>query len=179
MPPNEWTGPKVKLPAPEEIPNIEMEVINYHRPILGTFHAKLCVIDRKIGLLQSNNVQDNDNLEMMSHLEGPIVDALYDMLLIAWHKHLNPSLPFIENPATEIVCTVENPTYSPRNIGPGHFSTLRPEQDILPECTSKDPHYDADKFDEAKRVNSQLNPRSGETRLEATARHLGRSILLL
>jgi phosphatidylserine/phosphatidylglycerophosphate/cardiolipin synthase-like enzyme len=100
VPPSEWTGPKIKLPAPEEIPNIDMEVINYHRPIIGTFHAKVCVIDRKIALLQSNNVQDNDNLEMMSHLEGPIVDALYEMLLISWHKHLTPPLPYIQNPIT-------------------------------------------------------------------------------
>jgi phosphatidylserine/phosphatidylglycerophosphate/cardiolipin synthase-like enzyme len=59
----------------------------------------------------------------------------------------------------------------------GNFSTLRPEQDILPECTSEDPHYDPDMYAETRRVNSQLNPRSGETRLEATARHLDKRTL--
>jgi hypothetical protein len=156
-----------------------MEVINYHRPIIGTFHAKVCVIDRKIALLQSNNVQDNDNLEMMSHLEGPIVDALYEMLLISWHKHLTPPLPYIQNPITKFSSTLEKDTPSSRDMESGNFSTLRPEQDILPECTSEDPHYDPDMYAETRRVNSQLNPRSGETRLEATARHLGTSLLLL
>jgi phosphatidylserine/phosphatidylglycerophosphate/cardiolipin synthase-like enzyme len=156
-----------------------MEVINYHRPVLGTFHAKLCVIDRKIGLLQSNNVQDNDNLEMMSHIEGPIVNAMYEMLLISWHKHLNPPLPCIQNGATKVSCTVENPTPSSRNSVSGDFLILRPEQDILSECTSKDPHYDPNIYAETRRVNSQVNPRRGETRQEATARHLGMSLSLL
>lgn len=177
MPPSEWTGSKVKLPATEEIPNIDMEVINYHRPILGTFHAKLCVIDREIGLLQSNNVQDNDNLEMMSHLEGPIVNALYDTLLISWHKHLNPQLPFIQNSAKQVSSMVEDSPGSLRKSVSDDFLILRPEQDILPECTSKDPHYDPDVYAETRRVNSQLNPGSGETRQESTARHLGMSVL--
>ncbi|CRG87878.1 hypothetical protein PISL3812_04899 [Talaromyces islandicus] len=177
--PAEWTGSKVKLPAPNEIPNIDMEVINYHRPVLGTFHAKLCVIDRKLGLLQSNNVQDNDNLEMMNHFEGPIVDALYEMLLISWDKHMNPPLPLIQNGAREVPCTVENLTASSRNSVSSDFLILGPEQheDILPESTSKDPRYDHDIYAETRRVNSQLHPRSGETRQEAAARHLDKRTL--
>jgi phosphatidylserine/phosphatidylglycerophosphate/cardiolipin synthase-like enzyme len=87
------TGKDVNLPSANEIPNIDLEVMNYHTPLLGTFHAKYVVVDRKIALLQSNNIQDNDNLEMMVHLEGPIVDSVYDMALISWHKRLDPPLP--------------------------------------------------------------------------------------
>ncbi|KAK0721602.1 hypothetical protein B0T26DRAFT_673406 [Lasiosphaeria miniovina] len=96
-----FTGKNVKLPQPCEIQNIDMEVMNYHTPLLGTFHSKYMVVDRKIALLQSNNIQDNDNLEMLVHLEGPIVDSLYDMALISWHKKLDPPLPSANSPAAQ------------------------------------------------------------------------------
>lgn len=99
--PKDYTGPKVNIPGPEEIPNIDLQVMNYHHPLLGTFHAKYMVVDRKIAILQSNNIQDNDNLEMMVHMEGPIVDSLYDMALISWHKRLEPPLPSHNSPAAQ------------------------------------------------------------------------------
>ncbi|KAK7035732.1 hypothetical protein R3P38DRAFT_2908777 [Favolaschia claudopus] len=97
----EYTGKNVGMPAPEEIPNIDLQVMNYHRPMVGTFHCKYMVVDRKIAVLQSNNIQDNDNLEMMIHLEGPIVDSIYDMALISWSNKLTPSLPSSDHPETE------------------------------------------------------------------------------
>ncbi|KAH8913449.1 hypothetical protein BT69DRAFT_191267 [Atractiella rhizophila] len=71
VPPSAWAA--LDLPKPEEIPNIDLEIINYHRPLLGTFHAKFMVVDRKVAVINSNNIQDRPNLEMMAHLEGPIV----------------------------------------------------------------------------------------------------------
>ncbi|CAK5279448.1 unnamed protein product [Mycena citricolor] len=97
----EYTGKNVGLPAPEEIPNIDLQVINYHKPALGTFHCKYMIVDRKYAVLQSDNIQDNDNMEMMIHLEGPIVDSLYDMALISWHLKLAPTLPSANQPETE------------------------------------------------------------------------------
>lgn len=96
-----YTGKAVGLPHPHEIPNIDFEVVNYHQPMLGTFHAKYMVIDRKIAVLQSNNIQDNDNVEMMVQLEGPIVDSLYDMALISWHLKFSPPLPSHDAPAAQ------------------------------------------------------------------------------
>jgi len=96
-----FTGKNVNLPHPSEIPNIDLQVMNYHTPIVGTFHSKYMVVDRKIALLQSNNIQDNDNLEMMVHLEGPIVDSLYDVALLSWHKKLDPPLPSYNSPAAQ------------------------------------------------------------------------------
>lgn len=97
----EYTGKAVGLPHKHEIPNIDMEVMNYHDPMLGTFHSKFMVVDRKIGIIQSNNIQDNENLEMMVHVEGPIVDGLYDMALLSWHKKLDPPLPSLNSPAAQ------------------------------------------------------------------------------
>lgn len=59
------------------------------------------MVDRKYAILQSNNIQDNDNMEMMIQLEGPIVDSLYDMALISWHKALEPPLPSYNSPAAQ------------------------------------------------------------------------------
>lgn len=99
VPQSEYLGKAVALPAPEDIPNIDLQVMNYHRPMLGTFHCKYMVVDRKYAVLQSNNIQDNDNVEMMIHLEGPIVDSLYDMALISWNLKLDPPLPSHNSPA--------------------------------------------------------------------------------
>lgn len=152
-----------------------MEVINYHRPVLGTFHAKLCVIDRKVGLLQSNNVQDNDNLEMMVHLEGPIVDAMYDTLLISWHKHLDPALPNLGSPAASKPIPSHENTASKGALTDASSSSAHQKQvEILPESTSSEPHYDQTFVEEAKRVNSQLEARPGETSRDAATRHLSK-----
>lgn len=128
--PKEYTGTKVNIPPPEEIPNIDLQVMNYHHPLLGTFHAKYMVVDRKIAILQSNNIQDNENLEMMVHMEGPIVDSMYDMALISWHKRLEPPLPSRDSPAakggitafTESLSDVFGPTGSIR----GHNAVVDP-----------------------------------------------------
>ncbi|KAI9735541.1 MAG: hypothetical protein M1834_001556 [Cirrosporium novae-zelandiae] len=95
-----YTSEKIKIPSPEEIPNIDMQVVNYHKPPLGTFHSKYMVVDRKIGIISSNNIQDNDNMEMMTHVEGPIVDSLYDVCLASWFHEFKPPLPFHNTPAT-------------------------------------------------------------------------------
>jgi phosphatidylserine/phosphatidylglycerophosphate/cardiolipin synthase-like enzyme len=63
-----YTDDKVKLPSPEEIPGINLEVQNYHVPPVGTFHAKYMVVDRKIAILNSNNIQDR-----VSSIGGPRV----------------------------------------------------------------------------------------------------------
>jgi phosphatidylserine/phosphatidylglycerophosphate/cardiolipin synthase-like enzyme len=55
--PSEYSTGKVCIPGPEEIPNIDLQVINFHRPTFGTFHSKFMVVDRKYGVVSSNNIQ--------------------------------------------------------------------------------------------------------------------------
>ncbi|ODQ51959.1 hypothetical protein SAICODRAFT_20276 [Saitoella complicata NRRL Y-17804] len=90
---------KLNIPKRSEIPNLEFEVINYHRWLMGTLHAKFLIVDRKLALLNSNNIQDRPNLEFMVHLEGAVVNSFYDTFLITWHRTLNPSLPQMTSPA--------------------------------------------------------------------------------
>lgn len=96
----EWTAPEVKLPKASEMPWLDFELVNYHHPMLGTFHAKYMVVDRRVALLNSNNIQDRCNVEMMCHFEGPVVDSMYDMALVSWHLALDPQLPLIGKETT-------------------------------------------------------------------------------
>jgi hypothetical protein len=58
------------------------------------------VVDRRIACVNSNNIQDRPNVEMMVHLEGPIVESFYDMSLITWSNALKPPLPLLAHPPT-------------------------------------------------------------------------------
>ena len=101
MPESEYSDPNgpIRLPRHDEIPNVDLKVMNYHRPALGTFHAKYMVVDRRIAIVQSDNIQDNDNMEMAIQLEGPIVDSIYETTLLTWHNAMDPPLPRISSPA--------------------------------------------------------------------------------
>ncbi|RMD40136.1 hypothetical protein DV735_g4993, partial [Chaetothyriales sp. CBS 134920] len=141
---------KIRLPHPDEVPNLDLEVVNYHRPLLGTFHAKFMVIDRKIAVLQSNNIQDNDNLEMMCQFEGDIVDSIYDTALISWHNQLKPPFPSLDTPSRGS----ELPSFN------------------LPQHSSSDPHYDVDIASELLRSIATLDPGPGETRIGLISKNL-------
>jgi phosphatidylserine/phosphatidylglycerophosphate/cardiolipin synthase-like enzyme len=86
---------RIGLPTEDEIPGVALEVMNYHRPLVGTFHAKYLIVDRRVACLNSNNVQDRPNVEMMVQLEGPVVDSIYDMALISWSNAMKPPLPLL------------------------------------------------------------------------------------
>ncbi|KAJ1024134.1 hypothetical protein NDA16_002973 [Ustilago loliicola] len=87
------------LPTQDEIPNLLMEILNYHRPLMGTFHAKLLIVDRQVALINSNNIQDRPNIEACIRLEGDIVNSVYDHALISWGNRLQPALPCLSAPA--------------------------------------------------------------------------------
>lgn len=94
--PEKWEG--VGLPRPDDLKGLRMEVVNYHRPLLGTFHAKYMVVDRRVACLNSNNIQDRPNVEMMVHIEGPIVESFYDVALFTWANAMHPPLPLLKEP---------------------------------------------------------------------------------
>ena len=51
-----------------------------------SFHSKFLVVDGRVALISSNNIQDRVNLEMMTHLEGNIVKSFTDTALLSWHE---------------------------------------------------------------------------------------------
>lgn len=83
-----WTP--LDLPAKEDIPGLDLEVIvsgttsalgkvinadpgqNFHKMLLGTFHCKFLIVDRKVVLLNSNNIQGGVECGLCrSDLTGP------------------------------------------------------------------------------------------------------------
>lgn len=161
----DFVSEKVKLPAPEEIPNIDLQVINYHRPIFGTFHAKFMIVDRRVALLQSSNIQDNDNLEMMVRVEGPIVDSLYDSALVSWGRPLGVPLPLLASPARSI------PVSNWSVEGLDNYANDG-EKETMFQHTADNPHYDPDFQRETQRVNANLDPQQDISRTQAVTRHL-------
>ncbi|KAF2028218.1 IQ calmodulin-binding motif protein [Setomelanomma holmii] len=177
----QYTGPMVQLPSPSDIPHIDMEVQNFHRPLLGTFHAKYMVVDRKIAVVQSNNIQDNDNLEMMTRLEGPIVDSLYDTALLSWEKEFKPALPCLGIPATSSEFSAFNDPafqllFDERGNGFQYADAIANGDAILPMHAPGDPHYDPDIASEIRRLSSNLKAASSESQIEPITRHLNLSM---
>ncbi|PGH32106.1 hypothetical protein GX50_05122 [[Emmonsia] crescens] len=163
----------VKIPPPEHIPNLELEVMNYHEPIMGTFHSKFMVVDRRVVLLQSNNIQDNDNLEMMVRMEGPIVDSFYDMAIILWNIRLRPMLPmvnsekppnFADHVAQRNTGKVVN-TVQPERI---QSKKLESRNELVRECEEYHPDIES----EAASIQASLRPRGSESRVEGVTRYL-------
>lgn len=178
--PAEYTGTKIGLPGKDEIPNIDLQVMNYHRVILGTFHPKFMVVDRKIGMVQSNNIQDNDNLEMMVQVEGPIVDALYDYSLVSWDKALEPPLPLMDSPAVdaEIQCFKDkdfNDLVAIKQRLDSQEPFIRPGDARPPENLTTSPHYDDNIAGEILRLQTSWTAEEGGSEVALIAHHLNRA----
>lgn len=171
-----WTSEAVGLPRKDQIPNIDLAVVNFHRPPLGTFHSKFMVVDREIATISSNNVMDNDNVEMMSHVEGPIVDSVWETFLVSWHNKLDPALPCRDTTAA----SKPPPTYQDdtfKHLFEPDGSYRVPEKAFdkeLPEHMPGEPHYDSTIPDEIDRMRSVLKPREGESHQDAVGRHLNK-----
>lgn len=186
--PDVYSGEKIQLPKPDEVPNLDMEVSSLHVPLLGTLHAKFMVVDRQIGIVESNNMEDNANVEMMTHLEGPIVDSLYDCFLITWHEKFDPPLPTHNSPAPQGGFSTSNEASFQSLFPPAdrpEYPTdvdARAQQEIVHEGTEAkahlaphnpgDPHYDDSLAAEITRVQSMYSPMGNETRVAAINRHL-------
>lgn len=176
-----YTGKSVGLPAPDEIPNVDLEVMNLHTIPLGTLHSKFCVVDGKHAVIMSNNMADNDNMEMMVHLEGPIVESVRDTAIITWYEQLKAEPTVADNaaPPTTNSETAPNGTLEPdealQAVTEIHGSTdgTAPMLSVhMPEA----PHFDAAIADEILRVQGNYHPRSGETFLAAANRVLNLAI---
>lgn len=168
-----YTGKAIQLPSPEDLPNLDFEVMSLHKMPLGTLHAKFCVVDRKYAAVMSNNMQDNDNLEMMVHLEGPIVESIRDTAVITWHSNLDFKLDSPRSNEASSEKTVEESHALNRATTTAEDVALAGDQNPhLEEHTPEDPHFDSTIHEEILRVQSSYASKPGETRLQATSRLL-------
>lgn len=151
--PAAFASDHVQLPAPSEIPNLDIEVLSVHVVVLGTLHAKFCIVDREMATIMSNNVEDNANMEMSVHLEGPIVASVYDSALITWKKGLNWTPAFAEK-LIELHQTKADALPQPSR-------GIRDDEDIMREIAKEEELY---------------KPKEGETALLAVNRQLNATI---
>ncbi|KJZ75342.1 hypothetical protein HIM_05268 [Hirsutella minnesotensis 3608] len=175
-----YTSTSIQLPSPDQVPNLDMEVMSFHKLVLGTLHAKFCVVDRQIAVIMSNNIEDNCNMEMMTHVEGPIASSVYDTALITWNKSFNPPLPLLDDRAAENnKSTFDNePLYLDRGRGrdQGTIAADGHAQAGLPEHTPEDPHYDDTLEREIDRMQSCYSTKPHESRLQAVNRQLNLAV---
>ncbi|KAJ3497065.1 hypothetical protein NLG97_g2184 [Lecanicillium saksenae] len=170
MKPKSYSAKSVGLPALQDIPYVDLEVMNLHTIPLGTLHSKFCVVDGKIAAIMSNNMADNDNLEMMVHLEGPIVEAVRDTAIITWYEQLNQVSMAEPTEAlshdTEVRDTdsgkASSNAVAPSASETGSLGILTPEQ----------LHFDERICDEALRVQTSYRPKPGESQIQAANRVL-------
>ncbi|KAF1817633.1 phospholipase D [Eremomyces bilateralis CBS 781.70] len=171
----EYTHSSLNLPPASEIPNVSMQVMNYHRPAMGTFHAKFLVVDRKVGVVGSNNIQNNENFEMMVHLEGDIVDSIYDNFIISWHEALDPPLETLTRPAS----TQRPPTFEDPEFGKFaenfKIDLSRPQEPRMSDELARSPRefsFSQSIQDEVRTVQKLLSPGQGMSAIDALSHHL-------
>jgi phosphatidylserine/phosphatidylglycerophosphate/cardiolipin synthase-like enzyme len=123
---------------------------------------------------------------MMSHLEGPIVDSLYDVCLISWNEALEPPLPSHNTPAVNGgLPTFDDPTFHSlfdeagnlRVPSAGDAPNIQEvvetgNQTKLPIHAPGDPHYDPTIAAEIARMQACFSPHDGESRMSLVTKHL-------
>lgn len=117
----------------------------------------------------------------MTHLEGPIVDSLYDMFLLTWHETFKPPLPLIKKPANH---DAENNTYEMQsfldliedypNVLVNKAKSLNDSGRKLPKLNAGESHHDDDIAGEMLRAQSNLTPESGQRLMDLITAHLSK-----
>jgi len=112
----------------------------------------------------------------MTHIEGPIVDSVWETFLVSWHNKIEPPLPCRSMPAS----ATRPPTYDEESFqslfeSDGQFRLPeKPIEKNLPEHMPHEPHYDDSIADEIDRMRSVLTPQASERYNDAVARHLNK-----
>ncbi|CEJ86164.1 hypothetical protein VHEMI04027 [[Torrubiella] hemipterigena] len=162
---DKYTSKAIGLPGPQDIPNVDLTVVSLHKLPLGTLHAKFCVVDGKVAAIMSNNMQDNDNLEMMTHVEGPIVDSVYDTAVITWNQACKSEK---KQPASEDGLPVDNGQNLPPTKATMNGTIAREKEPKLPECST----YDQDVEAELVRMREKYSHSESESNLQVVNRQL-------
>jgi hypothetical protein len=109
---------------------------------------------------------------MMTHLEGPIVDSLYDTCLQSWHDHLDPQFPCISTPNSDP--SFSDPEFVSlfKDGNPGSGQETSQSGERLKENLPSDPHYDTSIAGEFRRMRDSLQSTDSESHLQLVNKHL-------
>ncbi|KAG9248146.1 hypothetical protein BJ878DRAFT_83487 [Calycina marina] len=87
-PPATWNS--IGLPAPEEIPGVELVIKSVFVRPFSVMHPKFIIVDRKRVFLPSCNVSWEDWFEGCIDMEGEIVRRLLDFWIAFWNRGVKP-----------------------------------------------------------------------------------------
>jgi len=74
--------------------NLSVRVVSYHDVPLGTMHAKFMVVDRRVAIISSNNIQDRPNLELSVELHGNVASKIHNLFKQLWqHSKASIEIP--------------------------------------------------------------------------------------
>lgn len=113
------------------------------------------------------------------------MNSLYDTALIAWARALNPPLPSLDSPASnEHLVMFNDPSFrllfdEDGNLRVRHDSfskqDLESKNSSFPLPDREQKSHDPDVAAEIERMQANLLPSEGETRVNAVTRHLSKS----
>jgi len=72
------------LPSKDDVPNLDYQVITYHRGLLGVQHSKMILIDGQTAIMGSKNMDKEKAMEYMFVMEGPVTMSLRDDFESMW-----------------------------------------------------------------------------------------------
>jgi len=98
---NEVAPERYALPKKKDVPWLDFHVKNYHRGLLGAVHSKMMLIDGRISLLGSKNMDGDTPMEFMFAMEGSVTMAMRSDFQKLWGEK-------------EILPTVSRPLLQPR-----------------------------------------------------------------
>ena len=84
---------KVDLPDPDALTNIELRVKNYHLNTLGALHAKMIIVDGKVLLTGSKNLDGDVPMEFMARFQGPVAFTARQDFLDVWDEPVSDLPP--------------------------------------------------------------------------------------
>jgi phosphatidylserine/phosphatidylglycerophosphate/cardiolipin synthase-like enzyme len=87
--------PKTKFSAELGLdidPEMDVMAKSIHKQFLGTMHAKFMLVDHRIAVLSSNNIQDRSNLELAVSLSGDICTGFSNIFWRLWTQDTHLSL---------------------------------------------------------------------------------------
>lgn len=67
----------------------DLRAKSVHFPLFGTMHAKFLLVDRRVVVICSNNIQDRPNSELAISMEGNVCSGFLDIFRKLWKEEIS------------------------------------------------------------------------------------------
>jgi len=82
-----------ELPSGDEVPNLDVQVKTFHKPVFGAIHSKLLIVDGHLLVTGSKNIDDFFGFEYGAWLEGSIAMSARADFADAWKGDIGHAPP--------------------------------------------------------------------------------------